>query len=436
MENKRVDKGLAEAEGSWKLPFFSIWAGQAVSLFGSNIVQFALVWWLTVETGSATVLAIASLAGILPQIALGPIAGAYVDRLDRRKVMIAADGLVGLVSVGLVYLFWTGDVQIWHVYLALVLRAVGGSFHWAAFQASTSLMVPNQQLSRVAGMNQTLYGLLNIIAPPIGALMMGLLPLSQVLLVDVGTALLAVIPLLFVSIPRPKRQAESPDGKPQSIWQDIRDGACYIRSWPGLVYLIALAMVIKVALTPAFSLVPLLVSDHFEGGAAQLSFVESAIGIGIVLGGLLLGAWGGFKKKIYSTMAGLVVLGVGLIAVGLTPPAWFWFLILSTFVMGLTIPMIDGPIMAILQGTVAPEMQGRVMTLMGSLVWITSPLGLAVAGPVSDWAGIQVWYLIAGVLCVAATLAGLRLPALVHIEENHHTAPDPLDLQQDLLEPT
>jgi DHA3 family macrolide efflux protein-like MFS transporter len=215
---------------------------------------------------------------------------------------------------------------------------------------------------------------------------------------------------------------------------DIREGIGYIRGWPGLIYLIAMAMVIKLALTPAFSLIPLLVSDHFDGDVAQLSLIESAVGIGIVLGGLALSAWGGFKRKIYTTMLGLFALGMGLIAIGFTPPPLFWLAVLWTFLVGLTIPMIDGPIMAIMQGTVAPEMQGRVMTLMGSLVWITSPIGLAIAGPVSDWAGLQIWYLLAGLLCVLSTLGGLRLPALIHIEENHTEVP--IELQSDVLEMT
>jgi MFS transporter, DHA3 family, macrolide efflux protein len=403
---------------SWKLPFFAIWSGQAVSLFGSNVVQFSLIWWLTVETGSATVLAVASLAGIVPQIVLGPIAGAYVDRLDRRKVMMAADGLVAVVSLALAYSFFIGAIEIWQIYLALVLRSVGEGFHWAAFQASTSLMVPNRHLARIAGLNQTLNGLISIVGPPVGALLLNVLPLFGIMMVDVATALVAIVPLLFISIPQPKRKAAAPGSQPQSIWRDIRDGLSYIRGWPGLIYLIALAMVIKIALTPAFSLIPLLVSEHFEAGAAQLSLMESLFGIGVVVGGLSLSAWGGFKRKIHTILIGLVLLGVGLAILGLTPPGWFWLAVLSALVIGLTIPFIDGPIMAIVQGTVAPEMQGRVFTLMGSLISITSPIGLAIAGPVSDWAGLQVWFIIAALLCVTAGLVGFLMPSLVHIEEN------------------
>jgi len=407
---------MASETSHWKLLFFTIWTGQAFSLIGSRVVQFALVWWLTRLTGSATVLATATMVALIPEIFLGPIAGAYVDRWNRRIVMIVADGMIALASLWLAYLFWIDATQVWHVYVIMLVRAMGGSFHWPAMQASTSLMVPKEHLARVAGFNQTLNGAVNIIGPPLGALLMELLLLYGVMLVDVGTAILAILPLFFVHVPQPKR--DDRDAEKPPIWADMREGLRYIRGWAGLMALIGAAMIVKIALTPAFSLLPLLVSEHFNGSAAQLSLLEAVVGVGIVLGGLILSVWGGFRRKIYTTMMGMVILGLGFVVLGFTPGGLFWMALASIFVVGLTIPLIDGPIMAILQGTVAPEMQGRVFTLMGSLLWITSPFSLAVAGPVSDWLGLQVWYVTAGVLCGVTGLAGLFIPAIVNIEEN------------------
>ncbi len=154
---------------NWKKRFFLIWTGQAFSLLGSGLVQFALVWWLTRTTGSATVLAGATLAALLPEVFLGPFAGALVDRWNRRLVMIFADAAIALVTFGLVILFWQGNIQVWHVFVALFIRSLGGAFHWPAMQASTSLMVPDDQLARISGINQALRGGMNIIAPPLGA---------------------------------------------------------------------------------------------------------------------------------------------------------------------------------------------------------------------------------------------------------------------------
>jgi DHA3 family macrolide efflux protein-like MFS transporter len=412
---------MAQRSRKWQIPFFGIWTGQACSLIGSKVAQFALVWWLTKLTGSATVLATASLVAIVPEILLGPIAGAYVDRWNRRIIMIAADGMIALASLGLALLFWTGAIQIWHVYVVMLVRAVGGGFHWPAMQASTSLMVPKRHLARVAGLNQTMNGALNIVGPPLGALLLEVFPLQGVMLVDVGTALLAIVPLVFVYIPQPGRGAMVAEGRAKpSIWSDMRDGLRYITNWPGLMALIGSAMIVKVALTPAFSLLPLLVSEHFHGDAGQLSLLESVVGVGILVGGLILSLWGGFKRKIYTTMMGITILGLGFIGLGLVPGHLFWMALGSVLVIGLMIPLVDGPIMAILQGTVAPEMQGRVLTIMGSLLLLTSPLGLAIAGPVSDWLGLKVWYLAAGVLCGAAGLVGFLVPAIANIERNHN----------------
>lgn len=412
---------MVQAQDRWKLPFFGIWTGQALSLIGSKVAQFALIWWLTQLTGSATVLATASLVALVPEIVLGPLAGAYVDRGNRRIIMIAADGLVAVASLWLAILFWTGAIQVWHVYVTMFVRALGGSLHWPAMQASTSLMVPKRHLARVAGLNQAMNGALNIVGPPLGALLLVLLPLQGVMMVDVGTALLAIAPLFVVQVPQPRRadlageQANRP-----SVWQDLLGGLRYIRGWPGLMVLIAVAMIVKVALTPAFSLLPLLVSEHFAGDAAQLGLLQAVTGAGIVAGGLVLSVWGGFRRKIYTTLLGITLLGLGFVGLGLAPGDLFWLALGSTLLVGLMIPLVDGPIMAILQGNVVPEMQGRVFTIMGSLLWITSPIGLAIAGPVSDLLGLQVWFLAAGVLCGVAGLAGFFVPALAHIEENQN----------------
>ena len=413
-------KDNEQRSSKWQVPFFSIWTGQAFSLVGTRVAQFALVWWLTKLTGSATVLATASLAALIPDILLGPLAGAYVDRWNRRIVMIVADSLIALASLWLAILFWTGAIEVWHVYVIMVVRSVGGAFHWPAMQASTSLMVPKEHLSRVAGLNQAMKGALNIIGPPLGALLLELVPLHGVMMVDVGTAMLAILPLFFVQVPQPRREdlAVGKEGKP-SIWTDVRGGLEYIRNWRGLMVLIGFVLVVKLALTPAFSLLPLLVSDHFQGDAVQLSIMDSVAGVGIVVGGLVLGVWGGFRRKIFTSMTGMVVLGLGFVAMGLAPSSFFWMALASALVIGLMLPMVDGPFMAILQGTVAPEMQGRVFTIISSLLSISSPIGLAIAGPVSDALGLQVWYLTAGALCAASGLAGFLVPSIVHIEENH-----------------
>ncbi len=406
----------------WQISFFTIWTAQAFSLVGSHLAQFALVWWLTETTGSATVLAIATLVAVLPGVVLGPFAGALVDRFNRRAVMMIADAFVALVSAWLAYLFWAGSMSVWHVYVAMLARALGGALHWPAMQASTSLMVPKAHLSRVAGLNQTMQGALNVVGPPLGAILLGLLPLHGIMAIDVTTALLAIIPLFWVIIPQP-RVAEATGAaaasKP-SLWQDVRVGLRYVWAWPGLVAVLVMAMVINFVVNPAFSLMPLLVTEHFEGGALQLGWLNSGWGIGMLLGGLLLSVWGGFRRRIYTSLSSLVVAGMSIVLIGLAPQNAFWLALGAIFIAGFTNPLINGPFFAILQTTVAPEMQGRVFTVAGSLSSAMMPVSLAVAGPLADAVGIRAWYVVGGAVFALMGVGSFFVPVIVNIEHNHN----------------
>ena len=405
----------------WAGRFFTIWSGQALSLFGSALVQFALIWWLTQESGSATVLAVATLVGMLPQIVIGPFAGALVDRWNRRIIMIAADGTIAIFSLLLAYLFATGAVQIWHIYAVMAMRALGGAFHYPAMAASTPLMVPNEQLTRINGLNQALQGVNSLAAPPIGALLLGILPTQGILLIDVGTALLAILPLLFLSVPQPKRHDEQTEVKP-NLFQDVRNGLDYIRTIPGFTAIIFMALFLNFLLVPTAALLPLLVTKHFGRGALELGLLESVMGVGILAGGILLSVWGGFKKKIATSLTGIIGLGVGVMLVGLAPANLFVLALTGNIVLGLMLPIANGPIGALMQTIVRPDMQGRVMSLVNSGATAISPLGLLIAGPFSDWLGIRVWFWAGGILCVMIAIAAFFRPVIMNVE-NHNGAP-------------
>lgn len=410
---------------NWAPRFFTIWTGQAFSLFGSSLVQFALVWWLTRETGSATVLATATLVALLPQVILGPFVGALVDRWNRRIIMIVADTSIALATLLLFYLFATGQVQTWHIFAILAVRSLGGAFHGPAMASSTSLMVPNKHLARIAGANQTLQGLLNIFAPPLGALLIELISTQNVLLIDVGTALLAVLPLLFISIPQPARHAQQASGEIEktSYMHDLREGFTYVIRWKGLLGLVILMMLLNFLLTPASSFLPLVVTKIFNGGATELGWAESVFGIGVIIGGILLSIWGGFKRRIITSFSGVIGIGLGIALVGFIPANKFHLLLAANFLVGFTQVFANGPLMAIMQSTVNPDMQGRVFSLLQAGATAMMPLSLLIAGPVSDAVGIRFWYIFGGTVCILMTLAALFVPAIMNIEDNHETSP-------------
>ena len=408
--------GNSQPSVNWKVSFFTIWVGQALSLLGSSLVQFALIWYLTTETGSATVLTTATLVALLPQVLLGPIAGTIVDRSNRKRLMIAADTGIALATLVLAALFALGWVQIWHIYVILLSRSLGGAFHGPAFTASTTLMVPKEHLTRVQGLNQTMYGILSLFSAPLGALLLLLLPMQGILAIDVGTALLAVTTLLFTAIPELPRRIQVEGEKKPSLWQDLRAGYFYVTSWRGLMIILIMASLINFLLTPASALSPLLILNHFKGGAPELGLFEAVFGGGVVIGGILLGVWGGFKRRILTAMIGLVGLGLPMAIIGLIPADAFVLALGAGFVAGIMQPIVNGSLGATLQATVDPAMQGRVFTLLTSFATAMTPLGLLIAGPLADTLGVQTWWVVGGLLCALMGVIGVFIPSVMTLE--------------------
>ncbi|HBX69875.1 MAG TPA: MFS transporter [Chloroflexi bacterium] len=344
--------------------------------------------------------------------------------------MIIADGIIALATIALAILFALNSVEIWHIYLLMFIRSLAGGFHGNSMAASTSLMVPKEHLTRIQGINQMLNGGLNIVAAPLGALLIELLPMQGILAIDVVTAAFAIVPLFFFAVPQPERIEQGQlqgVGKP-SVWQDFLSGLRYMLGWPGLMMIALMAVLINFLLTPAFSLLPLLVKDYFGGEALQLGWINSAFGVGIIIGGLLLGVWGGFKRKIMTSMMGLVGMGVGTLLLSQVPPTGIYLAVGAALITGIMQPIVNGPIFAVMQSTVAPDMQARIFSLLSSMASGMSPIGLIIAGPISDKMGIQTWYLIGGSLCILMAFIGLMIPAVMNIEDRaiqqNETPPD------------
>lgn len=413
------DGGASDRDKSWTAPFFTIWIGQALSLIGSSVGGFALVWWITQASGgSATVLATASVFAYLPQVLVGPLAGALIDRWSRRRVMMIADSLVAAFSAVLAVLAWTGQLAVWHTYVIMFIRSLGGTFHWAAMKASTALMVPDDQLARVSGMDQALQGALAIITPPLGALALSLMTLQGIMAVDVATAAFAIVPLFFVLIPDPTtRTVAQHQSVVGGVLQDTMDGFRFMWKWSGMFLILVIAALLNGTINPAFALMPILVTDTFGGGALQLAWTQSAWGIGMVLGGLILSVWGGFRRKLLTSLLGLIVAGVAFAGVGLVPPTGFVWAIVGIFVAGTMNPLINGPFFAIVQSVVPPELHGRVFSVIMSVSGMAAPVGIAIAGPLSDAFGVQVWFLVGGFTSLLMGVGCRAIPAIMRLED-------------------
>ena len=407
---------MTEASSQSLRNFFIIFTGQTISLIGSRLVQFSLVWWLTQQTGSANVLAFASIMAILPQAILGPFAGVLVDRWNRKRVMLFADTGIALVTVVLAFLYASGTVQIWHIYALMFIRSLGGAFHWTSMQASTSLMVPREQIARVAGLNQSVSGIASIVAPPMGALLIEILPIQYVLGIDIVTAVFAIVPLLVIPVPQPPQQLS----RAKTVLEDLRGGLNYVIEWKGLMIIMVMSLTINLLISPAFSLLPLLITSYFKGGALELAWIQSANGLGMILGGLLLGIWGGFKSRVKTAFVALVIAGVSILGFSQTPPDVFPLAVVSIFIFGVTNSIANSSFFAALQTLVPPEVQGRVFTLAMAASTIAQPVGLAVAGPVSEILSIRGWFVIGGVSFIVMAVLSFSTPAVMKLED---TAP-------------
>ena len=393
---------------TWLRNYLPMGIGQIVSLVGSALVQFSLVWYVTKQTGSATVLASATTAALLPNILLGPFVGALVDRWNRKLVMIIADLVVALATAVLAVLYATGAIQIWHIIAILLTRSAAGVFQGPARTAATTLMVPQEHLSRLGGINQAVDGMINVFSPALGALLLELLPMQGVLAVDIITAAIAIsLMIFFVRVPQPTTKPKTDRITPKSLMVDVRESVRYIITWPGLFLMILMASLLNMALAPGGNLLPLHVTTFFGKGAQELAWMQVAMGIGGIVGGLVLGVWGGFKRKVWTVLTGMIGIGAGMLLFGLIPANRYAYSLICLVVVGGMASFANGSFGPLLQTKVPPEVQGRVFMLLSSLSLAMMPIGLFLSAPIADRFGTRVSYIVGGSLCLIIGLVGL-----------------------------
>lgn len=403
---QRLDPGHG-----WDRRFWAIFGGQALSLIGSAMTQFVLLWWITNTTGSAAALGTAGMAALLPQALLGPLGGTLADRYSRRLLMISADTVSALCMVVLITLFLTDRVELWHVYTMMFIRSAMQAFQGPAAAASTAMLVPGSFLPRAAGLNQTLQGIMTVAAAPLGALAIGVMPLGLALGIDVTTALLGIMPLLLFRIPQARRSPEQRAG----MWTEFREGVSLVWRQPGLRQLYGLLGAIVLAIMPSFTLVPLLVKEHFGGGAGDVALMEGLAGLGMIVGGLLIAATSP-KRLMPWILLGFATSCLALALTALSPSHLFWLAVVWWVVSGLTFIMGNAPMTALLQTTIPNHLQGRALSLLSTVMGLAGPIGLALAGPLGELLGIRWLFVAQGVLGAAVSLAGFLSPTLLCLD--------------------
>jgi DHA3 family macrolide efflux protein-like MFS transporter len=393
--------------------FLVLWCSQAVSMFGSSIVGFALAWYLAQKTGSATILSTALLVNIIPSIVLGPFIGPLIDRWDRKKIMIYSDLVTALLTLMLVVLFYTNTVQIWHIYVVMACRAISGVFQMPAFSASVPLIVPEKHLVRANGLNSTLNGIIFLAGPPAGAFLMSALPMQWVLSVDIITAVIAIGCVLLLAIPRPPRTTLEIKF---NIIGDMMQGFRYVVSWRGLLFLLILCSMLNFFLMPLNSILPLFVTNYLGGDVLKLGWLQTAIGAGTITGGMLLNVWSGFKRRILTTLTALGIWSIALVLFSFVTDRYFYLGPVLMFFIGLSNSIFNAPIWAILHKTVPKDIQGRVFTMIGAFSGAMMIPGLAITGPVVGAIGLRLMYIIAGSAMFLIMLVGFTSRDLMNYE--------------------
>lgn len=387
-------------ETSWKKQFAIIYSGQAFSILGSAAVQFAIIWWLTIQTESAITLTIASIVGFLPTMFIGPFAGVFIDRYNRKTVMMLADGLVALSSAALGAVFLLVETPpLWVLYVALFLRGLGSTFHGPAMQAAIPMLVPADMLTKAGGFGNLVNSGSNMLGPVLGAALMAMFPLAGIMLVDIVGAAFAIISLLFIRIPDVPRSGEQ-----VHLMADMKEGLRAMRQNKPLMALFFPMMLITILYMPMGALYPLLVRTHFLGEAWHNSVVEFVFAGGMLVASLVLGAWGGMKRRFLMISLSVAVMGIASMISGMLPQSAFFTFVACCFVMGATGTFYNVPLMAYIQETTAPEVMGKVFSLIMTAMTLSMPIGLLIAGPVSEMVGVDAWFLWSG---LAMALGGL-----------------------------
>ncbi len=360
--------------------FLTIWAGQFISMLGSGLTSFAIGVWIFQKTGQATPFALTILAGSLPRLLLLPLAGSLADRWNRKALMILGDTGNAITTLALFILLLGGDLQTWHIYLLVIIGATFSAFQEPAYTASISMIVPKKDLTRANGIAQTAQAVESIITPFIAGGLFVAIGMRGIIMIDFVTYFFAIGALIIVRIPQPALSEQEQKQKGQ-MWQDMVVGWNYLRARRGLFWLVWYFAMVNFVLNFASVLTgPMILSTH---SASSLGFVQTMVGIGLLLGSFLISTWGGPKQNRVPTLIGCITIStIGVLIAGLND--YLAFPAVGFFLLMLFIPMASSMSQAIFQTKVAPEVQGRVFAMRALISRSMMPIAFLTSGLLAD----------------------------------------------------
>jgi MFS family permease len=377
------EKAMTNARLSGMFGFTVIWFGQVLSLLGTSMVQFALTIWVWQVTGEATALALVGFFAFAPLILVSPIAGVLVDRYNRKHVMMVADFAAGVPTIALLLLYLTGNLQVWQLFITSAIAGIFQAFHFPAYSAAVTMMVPKRQYGRVSGMLSVAQFASGIFAPIVAALLLSFIGIEGVMIIDIITFTTAISMLFLVHIPQPPISEAGRRGM-GTIWKQSSYGFRYIRERPSLLGLQLVFFCINLFGTFGTTVLAPMILARTDSNRIILGTVMSAGGIGGLLGGTTLMLWGGPKRKVHGVLTGMIFVSLFGVMMGLGNPSNIWIWGLAGFLSQFFLPIVNGSNQAIWQAKVAPDVQGRVFATRLLIAQTTVPVAMLLAGPLAD----------------------------------------------------
>ncbi|MFX1572700.1 MAG: MFS transporter [Promethearchaeota archaeon] len=394
--------------------YLFFWSGQLVSILGSLIVQFVIIVWITLETGSLLMLSLANFFFMFPTLIIAPIAGVFTDRYNRKKIIIIVDSTQAFLTIILIGCFALNLINIIIIFLFISLRSSCQAFHSPAVMAIVPTMVPKDKLSRMNGLDFLFSGLIQIIGAPVGATLLIFFHIQYILWVDVITFLIALVPLLLIKIPIVTELTEAPEKN--SFLKDFKLGFKTLRVIPGLLVLLVIAMLVNFFLQPLFVLMPFYILNKHGGTVFILGLMEMIIPASSLLGAVITSIKKSWKNKISVIFTGLMIVNLGYLIYALAPNGSFIIISIGAFMLGVVLPIINSIAQTIFQTVIPKDKFGRVSSIIITLSMVISPLGAIISGPLSILFGLTNLYLYCAIIGIIIGILSYFFTSLRHID--------------------
>ncbi|MHA1510441.1 MAG: MFS transporter [Promethearchaeota archaeon] len=418
LQNNTEQSSLSEIEIQNYKGFKRLWFGQIISILGSEIVQFALIWWITIETESAFFLSLSMFLAFIPAIIIGPFAGVLVDKWDKKNLIVITDLLQAITTAMLILSFYLGFGNIWLIIGLNFLRAIFQSFHSPAFMTIVTLMVPREKLSRINGISQLITALSQMLGPIIGALLMSVIPkIENILWVDVITFLFAISLLIKVKIPKiePKVKDSQSD---QSFKAKFREGFQIIRNVKGLTTILVIAMLANFLLMPINTQFSLFIYRDHSGTEMDMALVSAGMSFAVVAGALASSAKKEWKNKVNIFLLGTMFVFIGIGIIALTPYQQFWVMLVGSLIGFFGVPILQTQLRTIIQLVIPPEAMGRVGSILRMMTSVAMPLGIILSGPIADLIGIKYLFLSSSLLGILVVVLAYAFSSIRNMDDS------------------